>query len=143
MKPNLKYKVVFAKYDPKLMLSRVTIQTNIGKFDGYCKVHESDKEYASEFTGVRYAEQKALMKYIHKMYQRSAAQLQGFAQVYNRLFQIKKYPGWEKVKQCLQECLEGKEKERNIYKEYEKTLKKELKSQIAFDDNFHKSRDKN
>lgn len=138
MEPKLKYKVIFADYDFKSMLSRVTIQTDIGKFDGYCKVHKSDKEYASKLTGVRYAEQKAVMKYIHKMYQRSSAQLQGFARIYNDLFQIKRYPGWEKVKQYLQRCLEKKEKERDIYKRYERAMKKELKSQIDFDDNFHK-----
>ena len=40
------------------------IDTDLGAFIGQAKLHDEDKDYASKYTGCRYAETRATIKYL-------------------------------------------------------------------------------
>jgi len=58
-----KIKIVNAYYNSDLGTSKVIIQTDLGKFFGFTKIHPEDEDIKSNFQGCRYAELRAIVKY--------------------------------------------------------------------------------
>lgn len=59
----MKYKLLEAVYDNAFGNSYVTIGTDLGEFNGFCKLHEEDKDIESNFFGCKIAEMRAICKY--------------------------------------------------------------------------------
>lgn len=56
--------LIKADYDENTGISNVMIDTDLGAFIGQAKLHDEDKDYASKYTGCRYAETRATIKYL-------------------------------------------------------------------------------
>ena len=56
--------LIKADYNENTGVSNVMIDTDLGAFIGQAKLHDEDKEYASKYTGCRYAETRATIKYL-------------------------------------------------------------------------------
>ena len=54
---------ISSNYDEETGISKVSILTDLGAFEGVAKLHPEDKEIASRFAGCRYAEERAIIKY--------------------------------------------------------------------------------
>lgn len=59
----MKWKLKEAIYNQNDGYSCVTITTDLGEFSGYCKLHDEDKDIASNFFGCKIAEMRATVKY--------------------------------------------------------------------------------
>lgn len=57
----MKIKVIESYFDKETGVSKVIIDTELGRFCGTAKVAEEDKEYFSSYAGKRYAELKAII----------------------------------------------------------------------------------
>lgn len=57
-------KVIYSNYDKETGLSQVKIKTELGVFYGVSELAEEDRPIASNYAGCRYAEQKAIIKYL-------------------------------------------------------------------------------
>ena len=60
----MKWKIAEAFFDEQSGISHVEISTELGNFKGVSYLHEDDKDIASHFEGCRYAELRALTKYL-------------------------------------------------------------------------------
>lgn len=56
--------LIKADYNENTGVSNVMIDTDLGAFTGQAKLHDEDKDYASKYTGCRYAETRATIKYL-------------------------------------------------------------------------------
>lgn len=56
--------LIKADYNEETGVSTVMIDTDLGAFYGKAKLHDEDKDYASKYTGCRYAETRATIKYL-------------------------------------------------------------------------------
>lgn len=56
--------LIEADYNEETGVSTVMIDTDLGAFYGKAKLHDEDKDYASKYTGCRYAETRATIKYL-------------------------------------------------------------------------------
>lgn len=56
--------LIKADYNENTGISNVMIDTDLGAFTGQAKLHDEDKDYASKYTGCRYAETRATIKYL-------------------------------------------------------------------------------
>ena len=56
--------LIKADYNENIGVSNVMIDTDLGAFTGQAKLHDEDKDYASKYTGCRYAETRATIKYL-------------------------------------------------------------------------------
>lgn len=56
--------LIEADYNEETGVSTVMIDTDLGAFYGKAKLHDEDKDYASRYTGCRYAETRATIKYL-------------------------------------------------------------------------------
>jgi hypothetical protein len=63
--------LINSDYNEETGVSKVLIDTDLGSFYGFAKLHPEDSDYASKFTGCRYAEIRATIKYL-KMKQKIA-----------------------------------------------------------------------
>jgi hypothetical protein len=62
MKKEIRF--INSNYNPETGISTVTIETDIGRFTATSTLAEEDKETASNFQGCKYAEIKAVRKYV-------------------------------------------------------------------------------
>lgn len=56
--------LIKANYNEETGVSTVMINTDLGAFFGKAKLHPEDKNFASKYTGCRYAETRAIIKYL-------------------------------------------------------------------------------
>ena len=117
-------KLLYSHYDPETGVSIVRIQTSEGMFKGKARVHPDDQDIASSYTGCRYAELRAYIKfckYKARLLQHSIKEL---TKVYNQISQNKEMP-----KRASRYCLN----EINILKEEKNewlTIAKDIKEEI-------------
>ncbi len=60
----MRYTIKKSKFNTKTGKSYVTIQTDLGEFTGFSKLHEEDKDIQSRFFGCEVAEMRAIVKYL-------------------------------------------------------------------------------
>lgn len=60
----MKWKIIKSDYNKETGISYVQISTKYGVFEGISKLHPDDKDIASEFEGCRYAEIRAVLKFL-------------------------------------------------------------------------------
>lgn len=54
---------ISSEYDENTGVSKATILTDLGAFEGKARLHPEDAEIASRYAGCRYAEERATIKY--------------------------------------------------------------------------------
>lgn len=59
-------KLLYSNFNKDTGISTVIIRNKYGTFKGKSKLHESDKDYASNYAGCRFAEMKAEIKCLKK-----------------------------------------------------------------------------
>lgn len=59
----MKWKLKYSNFDEETGISKVIISTSLGDFEGQSYLHEEDRDIMSQFTGCRYAELRAVMKF--------------------------------------------------------------------------------
>lgn len=62
----MNFKLIRSHFNEETGISSATIATDLGFFTGYAKLAEEDREMVSTFCGCRYAELRAMLKYIRK-----------------------------------------------------------------------------
>lgn len=73
----MKIKMIYSNFDENTGISEVTIMTDIGEFKGTSKLHEEDRNISSHFAGCRYAEMKAIIKYMKQKIKNIQMQIKG------------------------------------------------------------------
>lgn len=81
---KLQATTIKSDYNEETGLSKVTILTDIGAFDGYASLHPDDKEIESNFAGCRNAEMRANIKYMKMKKKIFEAQIKILKSVYNQ-----------------------------------------------------------
>lgn len=116
----MKFKLINSFYDEDRGISSATIATDLGFFTGYASLHPNDKEVASNFCGCRYAEQRAVLKYIRK---RVSLYAQKLKTLNNYLLYLKTRQDFE-LSDCkkIYRYMNHIQKERDIWKEKERSL---------------------
>ena len=73
----MKIKMIKSNFDEITGISEVTIATDIGEFSGTSKLHDEDRNISSSFAGCRYAEMKAIIKYMRQKIKNIQMQIKG------------------------------------------------------------------
>lgn len=73
----MKIKMIYSNFDENTGISEVIIMTDIGEFKGTSKLHEEDRNISSHFAGCRYAEMKAIIKYMKQKIKNIQMQIKG------------------------------------------------------------------
>ena len=81
---KLQATTIKSDYNETTGVSKVTILTDIGAFDGYASLHPEDKDIESNFAGCRYAEMRANIKYMKMKKKIFEAQIKILKSVYNQ-----------------------------------------------------------
>ena len=69
--------MIKSNFDEITGISEVTIATDIGEFSGTSKLHDEDRNISSSFAGCRYAEMKAIIKYMRQKIKNIQMQIKG------------------------------------------------------------------
>jgi hypothetical protein len=107
----MKYKLEKVDFDKETGISYVLIKTPIGNFDGYCKLHEEDRDIISNFFGCKIAETRARVKYLKALIQKQKIKVETLENLVNN---IEKINGYEK------DCAEARFVRKNYFIELEK-----------------------
>lgn len=99
-------KILYSNFNKDTGISTTIIRNKYGTFKGRSKLHDSDKEYASNYAGCRFAEMKANIKCLKK--QKADKQL--------RLTELKHFKKiLEDIKGYNPESLEARKLRKRIY----------------------------
>jgi len=72
-------------------ISYATIMTELGAFNGTCKLHDEDKDIVSEFQGCRWAEMRAGIKYLQEKVKLLKIKVDTLENLINTLSLVKGY----------------------------------------------------
>ena len=118
----MNFKLIRSHFDEETGISSATIATDLGFFTGYAKLAEEDREVASTFCGCRYAELRAMLKYIRKRISLYSHKIQTLN---NYLLYLKSRKDFEEGSlECkkLYKYINHIKKERNMWKNKETGL---------------------
>lgn len=118
----MKFKLIRSNFDENTGVSSATIATDLGFFTGYAQLAEEDREVASTFCGCRYAELRAMIKYIRKRISLYSHKIQTLN---NYLLYLKSRKDFDETSlECkkLYKYMNHIKKERDMWKEKEKGL---------------------
>ena len=87
----MKWKIKEASFNEDTGISYVEIETELGNFSGKSYLHEEDKDIASHFEGCRYAELRALIKYIKAHIRKQQIKVDTINNIINNMEQLKDY----------------------------------------------------
>ena len=73
----MKIKLTKSNFDEETGISNVVISTDLGEFNGTSKLHDEDRNISSSFAGCRYAEMKAIIKYMRQKIKNIQMQIKG------------------------------------------------------------------
>ena len=127
---KIQMKTIASDYNEETGLSAVTITTDFGDFIGYAKLHPDDAEIASHFAGCRYAEMRAVIKYMKEKIKISQYQLKPLKKIYYNLFNNRYYDIKNKGFKLLEKEMYLLEDDIETYKQYVKSLNERIKRDI-------------
>ena len=73
----MKIKLTKSNFNEETGISNVVISTDLGEFNGTSKLHDEDRNISSSFAGCRYAEMKAIIKYMRQKIKNIQMQIKG------------------------------------------------------------------
>lgn len=85
------FKMKMSNYDKESGVSIVVLSTDLGEFTGVSRLHEDDRQNASEFFGCEIAELRALIAYTKRQKQITAYQYKAVKDMYINLSQMKEF----------------------------------------------------
>lgn len=98
---NIKWTINNSNYDEEKGISFVTITTELGVFSGVARLHEEDRDIASKFQGCRYAEMRAVKKYLKLKLKLLENKIEGLTNYYNNIKQMRCFNENEKQTKFL------------------------------------------
>lgn len=131
---------ISSNYDETTGISKTTILTDLGAFEGIAKLHPDDKKNASHFAGCRYAEQRALIKYAKMKIKVIDNQLEVLKNISNEL-RNKKYYKENNGTKLLEKNIYILEDDKEYFKNTAKAIAENLKNDIIARDKFLKERE--
>lgn len=84
MATNYVYTIKDMNYDDETAMSVVTINTRLGEFTGWSRLHEADRDVISE-AGFEYAQNRAVVKFMKAIVRELTAKRNGAQTVYDYL----------------------------------------------------------
>ena len=129
---KIRIKTIDSDYNAETGISKVTIATDCGLFNGVAKLHEEDREYKSSFSGCRYAELKAIIKYMKRKAYICNYQLKTLNILKKDIENRKFFDDNELSYKLLLKQIENIEKDKTQFKENIHSLKERLKNEIAY-----------
>jgi len=121
-----KYTFVRADFDKETGISTVAIKTELGIFEGKAYLHDEDKDIASEFEGCKYAEWRAIIKYLKVLLKQKKAVLKTIADINSNLERMKEYDKDSRQSRYLRKRFYMAQKEVKDLKEYIANLEENL-----------------
>lgn len=103
----MKFQLKHSDFNQETGISKVTIATELGYFNGISKLHDEDQDIASNFAGCRYAEYKAIIKYIQTKKRYIKYQIKILQNIEKELINRKDYNKYS---------IENRKIRKNIYK---------------------------
>ena len=88
---KIQISTISSDFNPETGISKTVIMTDLGSFDGYAKLHPDDAKYVSNYAGCRYAEERAVIKYVKMKIKVINAQLEVLKNISNELRNKKYY----------------------------------------------------
>jgi hypothetical protein len=129
-----------SNYDETTGLSKTTILTDLGSFEGVAKLHPDDAPYASHYAGCRFAEQRALIKYAKMKVKVINSQLEVLKNISNELRNKKHYKENNGTR-LLEKNIYILEDDKKYFADTAKRLAEKLKEDIETRDKFLKERE--
>lgn len=137
---KIQMKTIASEYNEETGISRVTLWTDLGCFEGVAKLHPDDKETASHFAGCRYAEMRAMIKYGKMKMKVIDNQLDVLKKIANELKSKKLYKDNSYGVKLLEKNIYVLADEKETYKGYVSNLQKKLADDIKARDELIKSK---
>lgn len=125
----MKWKMTFSEYDPETGISKVWIRTDLGTFSGTSYLHEEDKDIASKFQGCKYAEMRAVSKYVGAKIKNLKLRYNALVDVSNNFKAIKNYKE-NKYTKILGSKIYNLDEQIKDYELYKKMLDKSIYYQM-------------
>lgn len=143
----MKYTFVRADFDKETGISTVVIKTDLGTFEGKAYLHDEDKDIASEFEGCKYAEWRAVIKYLKVLLKQKKAILNTLKDINSNLERMKEYDEYSRQSRYLRKRFYMAQKEVKDLKEYithnEENLYDMMKNYRTLKENYLKAIEKN
>jgi len=133
----IKWKMLYADYDQDTGISKVWIRTEIGTFSGTAYLHDEDRDIASNFEGCRYAEMRAVIKYVHTKVKTLKVKYSALLDVDNSFKATKPYVE-NKYTRILDNKLNNLDNQIKDLELYEEKLKQSLYYQMS---NYRKTKE--
>lgn len=122
-----KIKTIASDYNAETGVSMVVISTDLGLFTGYAKLNPEDKEIESHYAGCRYAEIRAIIKYMEQKIRITNYKIKPLYEIYDSLSKNKKY---KIVNKILEKKIYLLRDEISSYENNINTLEEKLKKAI-------------
>lgn len=143
----MKYTFIRADFDKETGISTVVIKTDLGTFEGKAYLHDEDKDIASEFEGCKYAEWRAVIKYLKVLLKQKKAILNILKDINSNLERMKEYDKYSRQSRYLRKRFYMAQKEVKDLKEYiahnEENLYDMMKNYRTLKENYLKAIEKN
>lgn len=143
----MKYTFIRADFDKETGISTVVIKTDLGTFEGKAYLHDEDKDIASEFEGCKYAEWRAVIKYLKVLLKQKKAILNTLKDINSNLERMKEYDKYSRQSRYLRKRFYMAQKEVKDLKEYiahnEENLYDMMKNYRTLKENYLKAIEKN
>ena len=143
----MKYTFIRADFNKETGISTVVIKTDLGTFEGKAYLHDEDKDIASEFEGCKYAEWRAVIKYLKVLLKQKKAILNTLKDINSNLERMKEYDKYSRQSRYLRKRFYMAQKEVKDLKEYiahnEENLYDMMKNYRTLKENYLKAIEKN
>lgn len=143
----MKYTFIRADFDKETGISTVVIKTDLGTFEGKAYLHDEDKDIASEFEGCKYAEWRAVIKYLKVLLKQKKAILNTLKDINSNLERMKEYDKYSRQSRYLRKRFYMAQKEVKDLKEYiahnEENLYDMMKNYRTLKENYLKAIERN
>lgn len=131
-------KLIYANYDKESGVSTALIETDLGRFTATSKLREEDREVESSYCGCRYAELKAVRKYLQALLRVKKAEFKCLHELYIGFCLSDKTNSGSREFVLLERAVDKKRKEIRETKEGIKKIGKNISLAVAERDKIHK-----
>lgn len=137
---KVQMKTIASEYSELTGVSKITLWTDLGCFEGVAKLHPDDKEVASHFAGCRYAEMRAMIKYAKAKIKVIDNQVSLLKNIANELKNKKLYKANSTGIKLLEKNIYLLEDDKEIFKDRIRSLTEKIQHDIKQRDELLKAR---
>lgn len=136
----MNWKLYDANFDEETGISTASIITDLGIFNGKSKLHEEDKDISSKFTGCKYAEMRAVIKYGKMIARIQKEKVNNLKLLINNLEKINNYNSKSAEARFIRKTYFMELEKLNKYNKNLKGLKEKLYNNIKnYRENYNKA----